>query len=445
MRLLALGIALVLPARAQSQRPILNLQVEDEEHFTYSIPHSEQVRAAWIEVRDEPLLLDKKSVPVVPEGKFDWQWNRGTINPTEDPADNLTLSMWDPNGETIICDENTVMRAYRGGRVAQTIIGNREKFEADPALSLSFARVAQDSPSFTLHAAGAGLPTNTRIHVNSEEAGDCADRFLRSSVIDFTHADIEIPASCLRTPGLLYFTANQNSDNEYRTWLQIAGRHSPQLKSVEPASISAQTPKNTLRFTLRGKGFTPQSEVYIGEGPSISWLRYPALTATVKYISPTELRVEADPSYYGTESFASQGSKLRSLRFWVEGDEKKFELSEPFEVAIETDEPEPPSRPTALITAVSPFPVKLMTEASPNELQLTIRGENFRPENKVWIEAGHYTDGDMQLRSEYVSPNLIRAWLPRQLWRKHKFTYSLVVETKSGQRLTKKFMPQVEE
>ena len=29
------------------------------------------------------------------------------------------------------------------------------------------------------------------------------------------------------------------------------------------------------------------------------------------------------------------------------------------------------------------------------------------------------------------------AWLPRQLWRKHRVTYTLVVETNSGERISK--------
>jgi hypothetical protein len=39
---------------------------------------------------------------------------------------------------------------------------------------------------------------------------------------------------------------------------------------------------------------------------------------------------------------------------------------------------------------------------------------------------------------EYVSPTLLRAWIPRQFWRKHQLRYQLVVETASGERFTRR-------
>jgi hypothetical protein len=40
------------------------------------------------------------------------------------------------------------------------------------------------------------------------------------------------------------------------------------------------------------------------------------------------------------------------------------------------------------------------------------------------------------VRSQYISPTMLRAWLPRQFWRKHAVCYRLVVETKEGKRYT---------
>ena len=94
-----------------------------------------------------------------------------------------------------------------------------------------------------------------------------------------------------------------------------------------------------------------------------------------------------------------------------------------------------PLRPTtAVVTSVSPFPIKLMNERSPGELRVTIHGENFVPEDKVRFSFGGQTTNDREVRSEYVSATLLRAWIPRQLWRHHQLSYRLVVEAKSGKR-----------
>jgi hypothetical protein len=121
------------------------------------------------------------------------------------------------------------------------------------------------------------------------------------------------------------------------------------------------------------------------------------------------------------------------LRVWVAGNGKKFELSEARDVELQPLGWELPRKPAA-ITSVSPFLIELMDEHSPEELSVTIEGENFVPENKVFVEPGNDSRNHKEVRSEYLSPRLLRAWIPRQLWRKHQISYRLVVETSSGQR-----------
>jgi hypothetical protein len=79
-----------------------------------------------------------------------------------------------------------------------------------------------------------------------------------------------------------------------------------------------------------------------------------------------------------------------------------------------------------------------MTEHSPEELKVTIRGVNFVPEDKVQFDFGHFGPHEQVVRSEYVSPTMLRAWIPRKLWRKHQITYRLVVETISGERYSQR-------
>jgi hypothetical protein len=101
-----------------------------------------------------------------------------------------------------------------------------------------------------------------------------------------------------------------------------------------------------------------------------------------------------------------------------------------------------PLRPkTAVVTSVSPFPIKLMNERSPSELAVTIHGENFVPADKVRFSFWGQTINDREAHSEYISATQLQAWIPRQLWRKHQVSYRLVMEAKSGQR----YVQQVDE
>jgi hypothetical protein len=153
-----------------SPTPKLQLRLGDEtekgQHFIYSIAHSESVRAAWIEVLDRPLLLDRTSVVVQAEGELDRKWDTSGLNGWEQPEDQLVLSIWDPNGESIFC-EGTTMYAQPGGEVSSKTVGGREAFRFFVRLDLSFMRVAQDSSNVTFDVTGSDLAPRTQFHVQS--------------------------------------------------------------------------------------------------------------------------------------------------------------------------------------------------------------------------------------------------------------------------------------
>ena len=73
------------------------------------------------------MLVGKKSVTVQANGTLDWEWDRSPLNFYEQPEENLGLSIWDPNGETITCDIDTVMTAQPGGLVSSTTVGARKR------------------------------------------------------------------------------------------------------------------------------------------------------------------------------------------------------------------------------------------------------------------------------------------------------------------------------
>jgi hypothetical protein len=418
------------------------------ERFSYSIKHPEMVRAAWIEVLDRPIVLDKKDVPVAANGELDWEWDRHDLDSLmydDDPEEGpLDLYLDDPRGQTITCDINTVMTATPGGLVAGTLVGTRTKFADDGSLALSFTRVAQGGEAVTVPVMGASLTSLTKFHVKTEGGAKCDDSLVHAQVQDLSHARITVSGECFRKAGAVYVGAVDNFDDEHSAWIQIASPQSPVLKSVSPSSVSPTLPQEKLLLVLHGRNFTKNSQVNTGYflgTPSI--LMMPQLRLDTEYVSPTELRARIAEGTIDNDPLGARvWSEGENLRIWVAGDESKYELSESRDVKMKEDASEPaniavlPPQKLPVINSVSPFPIKLMDEHSPEELKVTIRGENFVPEDKVVFDAGRWGPHDIRARTEYVSPTLLRAWLPREKWRKHQVTYRLVVEMNSGERYT---------
>src|SRR5882757_1771062 len=180
-----------------SAKPEVNLSFDDTDggtHFNYSISHPELVRSAWIEVLDRPLVLARKSVAIQPYGELTWDWNQSFVNFFVQPEDNLVLSIWDPQGETITCDANTVMTSHPGGVVSSTTVGARQKMSADPRLTPSFTRVTPRSDAVTLEVTGADLNALAKFHVQPSKGARCSDKSLHAEVLDFAHARVTLAA-----------------------------------------------------------------------------------------------------------------------------------------------------------------------------------------------------------------------------------------------------------
>lgn len=451
MRLPALLLCLTILCAAcpegsaqQARNPEAQLTASnDGRHFSYSIAHPESVRAAWIEILDRPLLLGKKSVAVQGNGSLDWEWDRSPLNFYEQPEDNLVLSIWDPNGETITCDVNTVMTTQPGGVVSSTTVGARERLAPHPRLNPSFVRATQGDKAITFDVTGDDLGPRTKFQVEAPRGGRCNNRFVHVEVRDFAHARVTVAADCLMKPGILLVSAGE--DEERAASVYVASRTSPVLRRVSPSKIPDTMRQDQLRLVLRGSGFTEESTVYAGYNPDAGNYMTDQLSLETEYVSSNELRIRVNTPQAEEHTVSARVAPDENLRIWVKGNEEKFQLSEAYDVMLRpvvrnVSQPLEVSelrrwRPTtAVVTSVSPFPIKLMNEYSPDELRVTIQGENFVPEDKVRFSFGGQTTNDREVRSEYVSANVLHAWIPRQLWRKHQISYRLVVETKSGQR-----------
>jgi hypothetical protein len=430
------------PRAAQS----LEFQVTNTDagtRFSYSIPHPESVRTAWIEVLDQPLLLDRKDLSVQATGELVWTWDSTKLGGSEQPEDQLVLSINDPDGETIFC-EGTTMMSRPGGQVSPVTIGGREKLEPDAALGGVFVRVAQGSPAVSFTAMGANLTARTVFHAVAKDGAQCSDRSLSVQVLDLAHATVTLSGDCLRKPGVVYVTTAEDNSDDEGSRVYIASRKSPVLSSASPAAISTDLLQDKLTIDIRGRGFTKDSTVYAGYQPHALFGPAQQLSLETEYLSSTHLRARIEHNdgeqletigalvhYFRSNSTADQ------VRIWVVGSEDAHELSAPHDIELRATPGLEPRRPTSVITSVSPFPIRLMNEHSPREMTVTIRGENFVPENKVVLAAGSQTDNEGELRSEFVSPHLMRAWIPRQRWRRHHVIYRLVVETVSGKRVSR--------
>lgn len=416
----------------QNEAPQLHLMVSnDGEHFQYSMTHPELVRRAWIEVIDLPVLVDKKAVEVQPYGELDWEWNWSSLYGWENDEDQLSLAVWDPDGESLFCD-GLAIRAEPGGEVSRMTVGGRTSFDPEPKLNTSLVRVAQDSPDFTFDVTGSDLVSSATFHIYSDTAAQCKDSSVHAEVLDLSHARLTIGSECLRKPGILFISTDaQPKTYEWdNVWIHIASKDSPELRFVSPSQERLDEPRTQVAFVLRGKRFTRKSEVYGGYLPTGGTPASPQLVFDTEYVSPTELRATVDASYGNEPLVESMGENRtgvpgsNALRIWVKGDDEKFELSQPRDVLV-------PFRTPAVITTVAPYPIKLMHDRSPAELKVTIHRENFIPENRVIIHSGSQ---QITLRTEFVSPTSVRAWLPRQLWRQHRIVYRLVTETAAGQQ-----------
>jgi hypothetical protein len=441
---LAVMVLIVSSVNVQAKNKAGKLQLvvsEDGTHFQYWIARPAKVRRAWIDVLDVPTVLDSKAVAIQQSGKFDWEWNHSAFNGYENEDDILTLSLWDPDGETLIC-EGTVMSAHPGGVVSQVTLGGRTKFSPEPRLGTSLERVVQGSPSFSFDVVGADLTPDTVLHVFANKGAKCTDRQVHTEVHDLSHARVTIDRECLWEPGILSLSPEVNppSYEDSRAWIYVASRTSPTLKSVSASELRADMMDSQLQLTVRGKGFNEHSQVYAGHSPHDVFYGLDQVVLNTEYVSPTELRAQADPSYGDDPLDKSTHGGLDPLHIWVEGDEKRFELSESRDLQVKPL-PARRLRPTAVITSVSPYPVRLMNEHSREELKLTIHGEHFIPANKAVTGWGHSAENERRLRTEFVSPTTLHAWIPREYWRRHHIVYRLTIETTSGRQYMSKVEP----
>jgi hypothetical protein len=202
----------------------------------------------------------------------------------------------------------------------------------------------------------------------------------------------------------------------------VASKDSPTLTSAEPSTIPF--PNQRLTVTLHGTGFTANSRI-------ATWNLQSGLTyggESAEFVSSRELRMQMSGSQPIHGLFAPNGR----MNIWVLG-EDRFQVSDKIPISFASPNLKPDPLP-ARIFSISPYPLPYMDYRSPEQLLLTIYGEDFRRDDRIIaLIDGHNGESHRTLKSQYLSQHEFHAWLPRKLWYSPVVTYALVIQ-KPGSR-----------
>jgi hypothetical protein len=198
----------------------------------------------------------------------------------------------------------------------------------------------------------------------------------------------------------------------------------PRNATIEPSEVSAANSKDGVTFRILGSGFTAESQVLtsfqVHFGDDRNALRPFS-------IAPHELQVTI-PSYLLLDAASTLDSHVQ---LWVRnGDDQHVSDPQSLHLLRTAEFPLPRAQQPSIIST-SPYPVPLMDDRSPAFTLLKIYGENFRKGDKVVAQNGD-SPGDRKLRTEFISPQELNAWLPSELWRHHRLSFRLTALTSNG-------------
>jgi hypothetical protein len=396
----------------------------------YSISMTEGVRSAWIEVWDRPKRLSHQAVPIQREGEA------GCIgcDDAEQTPEELYISIFDAE-VVLLCIDYCSGPPAHGEYVSQVLAGKKPFEDADesvepaylledPVLNGPPIRVVEGTEGTSVVLSGENLISSSRVYFmigeDASPESKTSRNYLYSRTIDMRHVEVTMPSDLADKPGL--FTAYAKDSWERRPASEattgqkiiVVGKDSPVVDSVEPHVMTCCSSDASL--VVRGSGFTQHSEVQFGDDIS--------LREEVTFVSPTELHVMI-PADRLTDS---SGQYARATPVMLSVTNAPLHFSAPTAVDVLPSAKFKRQPLTAVINAIAPYPVPMMDYHSSRFLILEIKGDNFRPNDVVAYGNGDHT----RLKTQYVSSHHLRAWLPRELWRKHLLSFRLVVETPSG-------------
>ena len=386
--------------------------------------------AAWIEIWDGPDRLFQQSVKVQSHGELVW----GGLRDVPDTPPNLQLAILVPEFD-VPCTEDC--RTTSSNRKVSTVLAGTAPDEDPPTPSLTpeIVRLVEGDQWSELVVEGMLFGSPTKILLQEQTADErwVAREYLPADLVDLHHVRVQIPQAYLRRPAVLGLAAAQPDYEEApgsevrppQQTLYVVSKDSPILSSVEPSEVDSDEVEEGggLTVRLRGSGFTPGSRVAMSL-ENARGLAHGGLKPV--FISNDELRVHLPAERLVIDH---KWSASRPIRLWV-GNDDVFHISEAQEVRVSESVhfPHHPSGdPVASITHISPYPVPLIDSGA--SVLLTVRGENFAPGESVLADN---SDKEVKLKTVYVSPQELRAWLPRSVWRERRLRFRLVAQTAAG-------------
>jgi hypothetical protein len=439
-------LATACPLAAQSAgngcaRPSPKLDFRDAAdgmNLIYHLPDVRDVTAGWLEVWDRPKRLYSTPIPLKTDGQILWQPDEAYPTTPE----TLGLAIYDAELPEFCADYPCSGPSF-GHNVSPVEVGNATGESLGNAqLQGAPIRLEEGGDSTDVISTGADLPPDMKVVlVEREETEEKIHwifrEYLNTEAVDLRHVKVRIPSTYLLRPtvlgligedGSFEMTADALSKLLPEQEVYVASKDSAVISSVEPSSLRADAAKKgEVEVTLRGSGFTKDSLATFGVGMG--------LDGDVDFISSQELRAQIPSSFFTYGPFASN----EPIRVWVT-DEDALKISEPRDIEVlPTPLLKLAPRPAA-INSVAPFPIPLMDAHSPRYQVVEVDGENFRADDRVVavLEIDRPFDG-MRLKTEFVSETKLRAWLPRELWRKHRLSYRLLLQTAAGVCATEVF------
>jgi hypothetical protein len=400
----------------------------------YSISDTRGVRAAWVEVWDRPKRLSRKAVPVVREGEASCT---GCLDADETPRE-LYISIFDPDEPLICIDYCAPGTPMSGWYVSEVMVGKRPVEDGDeseepsylmnyPSLTGKPIRILEGTGSTNVVLPGEDLIPSSRVYLVAGEGkppNSASRTYLYSRTVDLRHVEVTLPSDMLGKPGVLTayvkdsWEGKDAEPSRSGQKITVASKDSPVIHSIEPDTLRCCDSRDSeATVVLRGSGFTKNSEVTFGDDELTH--------GDVIFVSPNELRVTF-PAYElqdGSERY------LRATPLMLTVVNGPLEISAPAEVRVLPSAKFKLQPLPAMIRAIAPYPVPMMDFQSPEFLTLEISGDNFRPNDVVAFD--NKVSDRTRLKTQYISSHHLRAWLPRESWRKHRMSFRLIVQQTS--------------
>lgn len=437
--------------------PQLRVQ-QDWTRYTleYHVPDPAQITDAWIEVWDRPLLVFRQQVSAV-GGKMLWE------DDTDSPPKKLEIALMDPDYKPqYICIDGCDPEDLKKIRpTSNLVVGiGPDEDPPYPELQMQSARVLTGSGRLETVLNGLYLnPVNRLLVAEFDPVKRAYNhlQFLPFEFLDLYHLKVVVPSFLLQQPRILVFSVMPPAedgreqepvfDGTFKGWLPgpssdysaslvVAQPQSPVIERMEPKELHAdadefQSASGTeaqqssydeqhgVHVRVQGQGFDRDSQVFSGADP-FSGQRLPT-----EFVSPHELR-------FWLESSKFKGLAGYTAIVWVTNQNESCAISNPVPFNILPAVGTPPPVLGGDILVTEPYPIPLIRQEAPKEMEFIIRGKNFRP--NVTVVASNDGGGAFtNLKTLFVSPEELRAWLPQAMWRTHRFSFRFVVRTKKGE------------